>query len=134
MSRLPETELPQNALTPKISTVKSPVDKKTTVPEIYLTNPLANRIFESWYAQQSNPESADSLLQKLSQLSLNPPSLLAALLFLCYQQAEDLPKNLDSTDGLAAAVCHFFNSGKKNQTNTYSSWGSFVKNNPDRLK
>ena len=23
-----------------------------------------------------------------------------------------LPKNLDSTDGLAAAVCHFFNSGK----------------------
>ena len=47
---------------------------------------------------------------------------------------KELPKNLDSTDGLAAAVCHFFNSGKKNQTNTYSSWGSFVKNNPDRLK
>ena len=47
---------------------------------------------------------------------------------------KELPKNLDSTDGLAAAVCHFFNSGKKNQTKTYSSWGSFVKNNPDRLK
>ena len=25
---------------------------------------------------------------------------------------KELPKNLDSTDGLAAAVCHFFNSGK----------------------
>ena len=24
-----------------------------------------------------------------------------------------LPKNLDSTDGLAAAVCHFFNTGRK---------------------
>ena len=47
---------------------------------------------------------------------------------------KELPKNLDATDGLAAAVCHFFNSGKKNQINTYSSWGSFVKNNPDRLK
>ena len=25
---------------------------------------------------------------------------------------KDLPKNLDSTDGLAAAVCHFFNASK----------------------
>ena len=25
---------------------------------------------------------------------------------------ETITKNLDSTDGLAAAVCHFFNSGK----------------------
>jgi len=25
---------------------------------------------------------------------------------------KELPKNLDSTDGLAAAVCHFYNSGK----------------------
>ena len=96
MSKLPGTELPQNALSPTIGTVKSTVDKKTPVPEIYLTNPLANRIFEDWYAQQSDPESADSLLQKLSQLSLNPPSLLAALLFLCYQHAEDLPKNFEN--------------------------------------
>ena len=25
---------------------------------------------------------------------------------------KELPKNLDSTDGLAAAVCHFYNSDK----------------------
>jgi len=95
MSKLSVTELSQNALSPTIGTDKSAFDKKTPVPEIYLTNPEANRIFEDWYAQQSDPESADSLLQKLTQLSLNPPSLLAALLFLRYQQAEDLPKEFE---------------------------------------
>ncbi len=48
---------------------------------------------------------------------------------------KELPKKLDATDGLAAAVCHFFqrgkpDSGKKN----YSGWDSFVKDNPDRTK
>jgi GTP pyrophosphokinase len=95
MSKLSGTELSQNALSATIGTDKSAVDKKTPVPEIYLTNPQVNRIFEDWYAQQSDPESADSLLQKLTQLSLNPPSLLAALLFLRYQQAEDLPKEFE---------------------------------------
>lgn len=95
MSKLSGTELSQNALSPTIGTDNSAFDKKTPVPEIYLTNPEANRIFEDWYAQQSDPESADSLLQKLTQLSLNPPSLLAALFFLRYQQAEDLPKEFE---------------------------------------
>jgi guanosine-3',5'-bis(diphosphate) 3'-pyrophosphohydrolase len=95
MSNLSGTELSQRALSPTIGTDKSAVDKKTPVPEIYLTNPKVNRIFEDWYSQQSDPESADSLLQKLTQLSLNPPSLLAALLFLRYQQAEDFPKEFE---------------------------------------
>jgi crossover junction endodeoxyribonuclease RuvC len=43
-----------------------------------------------------------------------------------------LPKNLDATDGLAAAVCHFYNSGKVNIGKTYSGWESFVKQNSDR--
>ncbi|GLB47903.1 crossover junction endodeoxyribonuclease RuvC [Neptunitalea lumnitzerae] len=45
-----------------------------------------------------------------------------------------LPKNLDSTDGLAAAVCHFFNGGKPAKTKSYSGWDSFVKQNQDRVK
>lgn len=45
-----------------------------------------------------------------------------------------LPKNLDSTDGLAAAVCHFFNSGKSIKTTSYSGWEAFVKQNQDKLK
>lgn len=46
-----------------------------------------------------------------------------------------LPKNLDSTDGLAAAVCHFYNSGKTlGEGKSYSGWASFVKQNEKRVK
>ncbi len=47
---------------------------------------------------------------------------------------KELPKNLDSTDGLAAAVCHFFNSGKTVVGKSYSGWDAFVKQNQDRVK
>ncbi|MDO5968573.1 crossover junction endodeoxyribonuclease RuvC [Flavivirga aquimarina] len=40
-----------------------------------------------------------------------------------------LPKNLDATDGLAAAVCHFYNSGKVNVGKSYTGWDAFVKQN-----
>ena len=48
---------------------------------------------------------------------------------------KEMPKHLDASDGLAAAVCHHFQrnpggTGKKN----YSSWGTFLKDNPDKLK
>lgn len=44
-----------------------------------------------------------------------------------------LPKNLDSTDGLAAAVCHFYNQGRVEVGKSYSGWESFIKNNPDKV-
>ncbi len=43
-----------------------------------------------------------------------------------------LPKNLDATDGLAAAVCHFYNSGKMTVGKSYSGWSAFVKQNSHR--
>jgi crossover junction endodeoxyribonuclease RuvC len=46
----------------------------------------------------------------------------------------ELPKNLDSTDGLAAAVCHFYNSGQIQMGKSYSGWSAFVKQNEDRIK
>ncbi len=46
---------------------------------------------------------------------------------------KELPKNLDSTDGLAAAVCHFYNSGKVEVGKSYTGWDSFVKQNPKKL-
>ena len=46
----------------------------------------------------------------------------------------ELPKNLDSTDGLAAAVCHFYNSGKVTLGKTYTGWSAFVKQNENRIK
>lgn len=44
-----------------------------------------------------------------------------------------LPKNLDATDGLAAAVCHFYNTGKVISGKSYSGWASFVKQNPNKI-
>jgi len=46
---------------------------------------------------------------------------------------KSLPKNLDSTDGLAAAVCHFYNGGKSTSEKKYSGWSAFVKNNPKKV-
>jgi crossover junction endodeoxyribonuclease RuvC len=45
-----------------------------------------------------------------------------------------LPKNLDATDGLAAAVCHFYNSGKVEIGKSYTGWEAFVKQNEKRVK
>ena len=45
----------------------------------------------------------------------------------------ELPSHLDATDGLAVAVCHFFNGGKKEKGKSYSSWESFVKQNESRI-
>ena len=45
-----------------------------------------------------------------------------------------IPKNLDATDGLAAAVCHFYNMGKVSVGKNYTGWASFVKQNKNRVK
>jgi len=42
-------------------------------------------------------------------------------------------KYLDASDGLAVAVCHYFNSNEKKIEKTYSGWESFIKQNPDKL-
>jgi crossover junction endodeoxyribonuclease RuvC len=47
---------------------------------------------------------------------------------------KSLPKNLDSTDGLAAAVCHFYNDGRIEVGKSYSGWDAFVKQNEGRIK
>ena len=44
-----------------------------------------------------------------------------------------LPKNLDSTDGLAAAVCHFYNEGRINVGVSYTGWEAFVRQNPKKI-
>lgn len=41
---------------------------------------------------------------------------------------------LDASDGLAVAVCHYFNSGTAENDKKYTGWDSFLKQNPDRLK
>ncbi|MEE2953627.1 MAG: crossover junction endodeoxyribonuclease RuvC [Bacteroidota bacterium] len=45
-----------------------------------------------------------------------------------------LPKHLDATDGLAAAICHYFQNNINNQEKSYTGWKSFVKDNPQKIK
>ncbi len=47
---------------------------------------------------------------------------------------EELPSYLDATDGLAAAVCHYFQNGKQvKKGKSYSGWKSFVTENPAKV-
>ncbi len=48
-------------------------------------------------------------------------------------QFDDQPKYLDATDGLAAAVCHYFQKDISNNQKKYSNWENFLKKNPGRL-
>ncbi|OIQ36572.1 MAG: crossover junction endodeoxyribonuclease RuvC [Bacteroidetes bacterium MedPE-SWsnd-G1] len=47
---------------------------------------------------------------------------------------KSLPKNLDATDGLAAAVCHFYNQGRVDVGKNYTGWKAFVTQNPGKVK
>ena len=45
----------------------------------------------------------------------------------------EMPKYLDATDGLAAAVCHRFQgNGKISGERNYSGWKAFMTENPER--
>ena len=43
-------------------------------------------------------------------------------------------KFLDATDGLAVAVCHFFQGDNIGTQSGHKDWGSFLKANPERKK
>jgi crossover junction endodeoxyribonuclease RuvC len=60
---------------------------------------------------------------------------VAAMLqrYLKIPQESMLPQ-LDATDGLAAAVCHFFQSKSPVQDKKYSGWKDFIAKNPGRVK
>lgn len=45
----------------------------------------------------------------------------------------EMPKHLDATDGLAAAVCHYFQRNKSGSKKSHSSWKSFLTDNPDKV-
>lgn len=47
---------------------------------------------------------------------------------------KEIPKNLDATDGLAAAVCHFYQDGIPGSKKGDKSWEAFIKKNPGRVK
>jgi crossover junction endodeoxyribonuclease RuvC len=44
-----------------------------------------------------------------------------------------LPDNLDATDGLAAALCHFYQNDLTRAKATNKGWKDFISKNPDRI-
>ena len=46
---------------------------------------------------------------------------------------KEMPKNLDATDGLAAAVCHFYNPTSQVEKK-YTGWEGFIKKESHRIK
>lgn len=46
---------------------------------------------------------------------------------------KELPKHMDATDGLAAAVCHFFQRNLTSDSQTFTGWASFVSKNPEKV-
>jgi len=47
---------------------------------------------------------------------------------------ENMLPQLDATDGLAAAYCHFLQIGKPTSEKAYSGWKDFIAKNPERTK
>ncbi len=45
----------------------------------------------------------------------------------------EIPKHLDATDGLAAAVCHYFQRNATSTKKSHGSWKSFLSDNPDKI-
>ena len=47
---------------------------------------------------------------------------------------EAMLPQLDATDGLAAAVCHFFQTNHPTVEKKYSDWKDFIAKNPDKVR
>lgn len=48
--------------------------------------------------------------------------------------AENLLPQLDATDGLAAALCHYLQSNRPKQEKAYTSWKDYMAKNPKKVK
>ncbi len=46
----------------------------------------------------------------------------------------EIPKELDATDAIAVAICHFIQQNKPTQTKEYKNWEDFVHKNPGKVK
>lgn len=53
--------------------------------------------------------------------------------YLNISSGEMLPQ-LDATDGLAAAYCHFLQAGRPTSESAYTGWKDFIAKNPGRTK
>ncbi len=47
---------------------------------------------------------------------------------------EKLPKELDATDAVAVAICHYLQQSKPASAKEYRSWEDYIKKNPKKLR
>ena len=47
---------------------------------------------------------------------------------------KEIPKNLDATDGLAVAVCHFYQREVEQKKSGANSWEDYIRKNPGKVK
>lgn len=47
---------------------------------------------------------------------------------------KDLTNSLDATDGLATAICHFYQGGNSSAEKKYSGWKAFVNDNQKKVR
>lgn len=46
---------------------------------------------------------------------------------------EEIPESLDATDGIAAALCHYFQSSRPASLPGVKSWEEYIRKNPDKV-
>ena len=47
---------------------------------------------------------------------------------------DEIPKDLDVSDAIAVAICHFIQQDKPAQSKEYKNWGDFIKKNSGKVK
>ena len=47
---------------------------------------------------------------------------------------DSIELKLDATDGLAAALCHFYQTNNPTKEKSYNSWKDYMNKNPKRIK
>lgn len=57
-----------------------------------------------------------------------------AAMLVSFLKLKEVPTQMDATDGLAAAVCHYFQKNPDGNAKSYSGWKQFLTKNPDRVK
>lgn len=57
-----------------------------------------------------------------------------AMLLKSLLKIKELPKDLDATDGLAAALCHYYQTNVPVTSKSFNSWKDFINKNPGRIK
>lgn len=65
--------------------------------------------------------------------SASKEQVASMLRYILHIPQESMPKLLDATDALAAALTHFYESGKPKIEKGANSWEQFLRQNPDRI-